>query len=57
MKSDNVIKSIFKKLDDKSIIKKIKIKKNLLLIWNNNIVFHKAEKKNQNRVTYRMLVR
>jgi len=57
VKSDNVIKSIFKKLDDKSIIKKIKIKKNLILIWNNSIVFHKAEKKNQNRVTYRMLVR
>ena len=35
---------------------KVKWQKNMVLIWNNDIVFHKASKVNEDRLMYRMII-
>jgi alpha-ketoglutarate-dependent taurine dioxygenase len=35
---------------------KVKWEKNMILIWNNNLVFHKASRINRDRLMYRMII-
>ena len=56
-KKNKVLKKIFKKLDIKKNYDQIKLKKNDIIIWDNRLVFHKAQKISQKRIIYRMLIK
>lgn len=52
-KNGSRLKNIFKLFKPQY---KIKWQKNMILIWNNEIVFHKASKVNADRLMYRMII-
>lgn len=56
-KKDKILEKIFKKLDSKKNYNQVKLRKNDILIWDNRLIFHKAEKISQKRIIYRMLIK
>ena len=52
-RNESRLKNIFKLFKPQY---KIKWQKNMILIWNNEIVFHKASKVNADRLMYRMII-
>ena len=56
-RKSNIIKKIFKKFDLKKNYDEIKLKKNDIIIWDNRLIFHKAEKIAQKRIIYRLMIK